>query len=65
MIKKLQKMSSNEDEQVQILEQSIMSNWQGIFPLKEEQKKTIEKTNRFVGNNSFNDVNFDKFYSNL
>ena len=43
MIEKLQKMSSEEENQIRILEQSIMNNWQGIFELKENTSKTIDK----------------------
>lgn len=39
LINKLKGMSANEAEQVAILEQSIMNNWQGIFPLKREYGK--------------------------
>ena len=34
LISKLKKLSSIPTEQVQILDNSIMNNWQGIFPLK-------------------------------
>lgn len=47
MIKKLYSLSTNIDEQIQILNNSIMNNWQGIFPLKKE----INKDNK----GSFND----------
>ena len=39
MIDKLKKMTSNTNEQIQILNNSIMNNWLGIFPLKEEEKQ--------------------------
>ena len=39
MINKLKKMTSNINEQIQILNNSIMNNWLGIFPLKEEEKQ--------------------------
>ena len=39
MINKLKKITSNENEQIQILNNSIMNNWLGIFPLKEEEKQ--------------------------
>lgn len=39
MINKLKKMTSNTNEQIQILNNSIMNNWIGIFPLKEEEKQ--------------------------
>ena len=38
MIKKLYKLTTNINEQIEILNNSIMNNWQGIFPLKQEQK---------------------------
>ena len=34
MIKKLYKLTTNVDEQIEILNNSIMNNWQGIYPLK-------------------------------
>ena len=39
MINKLKKITSNTNEQIQILNNSIMNNWLGIFPLKEEKQK--------------------------
>ena len=39
MIKKLYKITTNVNEQIEILNNSIMNNWQGIFPLKNEEKK--------------------------
>lgn len=38
MIKKLCGMTTNIDEQIEILNNSIMNNWQGIFPLKQNTK---------------------------
>lgn len=35
LIKKLYGLSCNIDEQISILNNSIMNNWQGIFPLKQ------------------------------
>ena len=40
-IKNVFQLSENKDEQIMILNNSIMNNWQGIFPLKEEQKKEL------------------------
>lgn len=37
MLKRLAKLSTDKDTQIRILEQSIMNNWQGVFPLKEER----------------------------
>ena len=39
MINKLKKITSKTNEQIQILNNSIMNNWLGIFPLKEEEKQ--------------------------
>lgn len=39
LINKLKKITSNTNEQIQILNNSIMNNWLGIFPLKEEEKQ--------------------------
>ena len=35
LIKKLNKMSSDPETQAEIVEQSILNNWQGFFPLKQ------------------------------
>ena len=39
LINKLKKITSNTNEQIQILNNAIMNNWLGIFPLKEEEKQ--------------------------
>ena len=39
MLSKLSKMASTEQEQIAILNQSIMNGWQGVFPLKPEWKQ--------------------------
>ena len=38
IIKKLYSLSTDIDEQKQIINNSIMNNWLGIFPLKKEYK---------------------------
>ena len=38
MIRNLYKLSSNIEEQIEILNNSIMNNWLGIFPLKKEKQ---------------------------
>lgn len=45
MLGKLNKMSSNVDEQIEIINQSIVNGWTGIFPLKDEKKKRSQKGN--------------------
>ena len=37
MLSKLSKMASTEQEQIAILNQSIVNGWQGVFPLKQKQ----------------------------
>ncbi len=44
LINKLNKLSSNTSEQIEILNQSMLNGWQGIFPLKESGKKPKETT---------------------
>ena len=41
--KKLQKFAAAESDQVQILEQSIVNGWQGVFELKVEKKKELSE----------------------
>ena len=37
ILKKLNKLTDNENDKILILEQSIENSWQGVFPLKESQ----------------------------
>lgn len=45
IIKKLDKLTDKKLEKVEILNNSIMNNWQGVFPLSDEQKKALANTN--------------------
>lgn len=56
-INKLKKLSSDSDEQIEILNNSIMNNWLGIFPLKEEQKKK----DKYV----VNEMTEEEYYSSI
>ena len=48
MLSKLNKMTDNNDEKIEILNQSIINGWKGIFPLKEEKQSDKPKsTNKF------------------
>ena len=38
MLNKLQKLSDDEDTQINILEQSIEHSWQSVYELKEDKK---------------------------
>lgn len=42
-IKKLNKLTKNQEEQIAIIEQSILNGWQGLFPLKEDKKVSKDK----------------------
>jgi hypothetical protein len=65
MINKLNKYSNNADEQIEMLNQSIMNGWKGIFPL--DEKKDKNNNNDFlkewvneregIRNDSFSDTN--------
>ncbi len=43
MLKKLQNLTADNNEKIQILEQSMINGWKGIFPLKEETGKNGRK----------------------
>ena len=45
IIKKLDKLSDKKQEKIEILNNSIMNNWQGVFPLSDEQKKALTNAN--------------------
>lgn len=48
LLGKLDKMTSNANEQIEILNQSIVNGWIGVFPLKEEKKQPQQaKKNSF------------------
>lgn len=48
MIAKLNRLSTDIEEQVEILNQSILNGWQGIFPLKKNEKPSSKQ---MVGEN--------------
>ena len=51
MISKLRKMTSNVDEQIEIINQSIMNGWQGIFPLKGKSDHKPKERNSAISIN--------------
>lgn len=61
MINKLKKITNNTKEQIAILNNSIMNNWLGIFPLKEEQKKEIQEEVKYV----VNEMTEEEYYANI
>lgn len=46
-IQKLYKLSNVKEEQILILNNSIMNNWQGLFELKPEDKKQLEQPKEY------------------
>ncbi len=47
MIEKLNKLTPNINEQIEIINQSILNGWQGIFPLKQETTNQPQRRNAF------------------
>lgn len=43
MLSKLNKLASSTAEQIEILNQSILNGWQGIFPLKDKTVCIVEE----------------------
>lgn len=39
VLKKLNKLTNDENEKIEILNQSIVNSWQGVFPLKKQQQE--------------------------
>lgn len=56
LISKLNKMTPDVNIQIEILNQSIMNGWQGIFPLNRDNKKQSASKNKF---NNFEGRNYD------
>lgn len=46
-IDRLFKLSQNQNEQVLIINKSIMNNWQGLFSLNDEDKKQLEQKREY------------------
>lgn len=44
LIKKLNDMTPMIDEQIEIINQSIVNGWQGVFPLKKQKTQVIKQT---------------------
>lgn len=42
LIGNLNKLSSSNEEQIEILDQSIVSNWKSVYPLKNKQVKSLD-----------------------
>ena len=66
LLGKLNKLSNSIPEQIEILNQSIMNGWQGVFPLKNENGFVrAEHVPSYIKKNSFNDFQQNQydFYS--
>ncbi len=59
LIGKLKKMTPDVKKQIEIINQSILNGWQGIFPLNEDsqQKKPKSQAKTTTKKNSFNNFN--------
>lgn len=62
MIKKLKGLTNNIDEQIEILNNSIMNNWQGIFSLKEKKQEKASIKN--CDQRDYNEQDFSNLYAN-
>jgi hypothetical protein len=52
MLAKLDKLANNDQSKIEILNQSIMNSWQGIFPLKNnsnQRESRLDMINRLTG----------------
>ena len=47
MIEKLNKLTPNINEQIEIINQSILNGWQGIFPLRQDTNNQQQRRNSF------------------
>ncbi|MBU3145746.1 phage replication initiation protein [Clostridium sp. CF012] len=70
ILKKLNGLTSLDNEKIQILNNSIMSSWQGVFPLKDEKSKTTSNNygrnkNQFVENCPARDYDFKELEEKL
>ena len=46
-IQKVNKYSAKKEEQILILNNSIINSWQGVFPLKPEDKKQLQQPKEY------------------
>ena len=62
LLGKLNKLSNSIPEQIEILNQSIMNGWQGVFPLKNENGFVrTEHVPSYIKKNSFNDFQQNQY----
>jgi hypothetical protein len=47
LLKSLTKYGKSDEQKIEMLNNSILNNWKGVFPLKDNQKPTYQKPNNF------------------
>ena len=62
MLNDLNKLTSDDNTKIDILNQSIMHNWQGVFPLKDSSNYKVQKTTQ--GENQQEDPKHRKYDQN-
>lgn len=55
LINKLNELSSNSNEQIEILNQSIVNGWKGVFPLNADKKNGKKEDREYMRNDYSND----------
>lgn len=65
MLTKLDKLTSNSEVKIAILEQSIMNSWKGIFELKTDKKKQYSKGKLKFDNFKGRDYDYDDLEKKL
>jgi hypothetical protein len=64
-LKKLDELAATDEMKIKLLDQSILHNWQTVYPLKQEQKQDKSKPNKFHNFEQHDDVNFDSLEDKL
>lgn len=64
MINKLFKLSQSKYEQMQILNNSIMNNWQGIYAVRKETVTKNSKVTNKIENREYTENEFESLYAN-
>lgn len=66
MIRELNKLSSDTTVQIEILNQSILNGWKGIFELKQkENKASNNRFNNSVNKRDYSDMDFNSLIDNF
>lgn len=66
LLSKLNKMATNEETKIDILNQSIQHSWQDVYELKPDYKpKTVQQTQQNFIHNDYSKEQVDEIYTNL